>query len=1146
VSSDNPSLSSLKKLIVCQNNQDVSGRLFKMNRIKVLQCSCLLLLVFAFTASAQEATIVGTVYDPSGAAVPNVNITVTSTQTGQARSIKTSESGQYVVPNLNIGRYTVRAEAPGFKAAEQKDIGLQVGDRQRVDLKLEVGSATESVQVEGSALTVQTESGEVSDVITGQQVAQLATNGRSVYSLAMLTPGASSNMSDFQTPTSTGGDATVAFNGMRQNHNLWTIDGGEASDRGGAGGMDVMPSVDSIAEFRVMTSNYSAEYGLSSAATMTMAIKSGTKDFHAGAWEFLRNDALNANDFFFNRAGKTEKPELRFNTYGFNAGGPVVLPGYNKKRDRTFFFYNMEWRKLIQGGNFNQQVPLSSAYGGVIPSSTPIHVPAADQVSPDLLAKFTAAGLAPGQAFPNNTIPANLLDPNSQALLKAGIFPAPTSGNRFVGGNKLPTNLREEIVRVDHRFSDRFWVFGHLIKEQVSQTYGTSQWTGDNVPTVGTLFGNPAYHAVLRATNSISPALLNEVAFNTNGNQLSLTPVGIFARPSGFSVPELFAGNNANRIPQVNLAGSTGTNYDVGSWPWYNKADDYQIRDDLSWTRGSHQLKFGGSWALYKKVQDLFGNTQGGFNFNGRYTGNDFADFLIGYANSYTELALQDHGDWNNVSWAAYLQDNWRVNSRLTLNLGLRWDGIPHTYEANNRGSNFYPNLYDPAKRAVILPDGTISPNSPGLGTSSNPVLSGLQFYLNGIGIAGQNGISKGLVNNYWNTFGPRLGLAYDLTGKGKTILRGGVGVMYERIQGNDMYNGGPNVPFSSSVTFNNVALSNPKTSLLTGQTLAAPITVASITGLGADYKIPTSYQWSFGVQHELWRESVISVAYVGNQNPHQTYQRDINNPAPGVLPSLINGTVSYNTVVPYLGFHSIVLVEAGQNSHYNSLQMNFHAQVKSNLTLQATYTLSRTIDPGTGFGGDLNTISNPYNRSYDNGPGFSDRTHIGLVNFIYRLPIFENKNNRLTHSVLGGWELSGIVMMQTGLPLNITLGGPQGSNGLANATNRPDFTGTVSYPKTVDSWFSKSGFSTPAVGAWGNSARGFVRGPGRQNWNMSLFKNFAITERGRIEFRVESFNTWNHTQFRNVSTSYTAGDFGQVTSVWDPRVFQLGLKILF
>ncbi|MEO8663129.1 MAG: TonB-dependent receptor, partial [Bryobacteraceae bacterium] len=971
-----------------------------------------LLLTFAFAATAQDATIVGTVTDPSGAAVPNVAITITNHETGQVTKLTSNGVGQYVAPDLHIGRYTVRAEMSGFKASEQRDLVLNVGERARVDMKMEIGSASESVNVSATALAVQTDSGEISDVISGQQVSQLATNGRSLYSLAFLTAGATANMSDFQSPTPVGGDSSVSFNGMRQNHNLWTIDGGEASDRGGGGGLDVMPSVDAIAEFRVLTSNYSAEYGLSSAATMTMVVKGGGKDLHASAWEFVRNDKLDANNYFFNRAGN-KPPKLRFNTYGFNAGGPVVLPHYNKNRDKTFFFYNMEWRKLIQGGVVNQTVPLASTYGGAFPSSTTMHVPLADQLSANQLAKFTSLGLVPGQAFPNNTIPATLLDANAQTLLKAGIFPTPNNGAQFVGGANQPTNVREEIVRIDHRFSDKFGIFGHYISEQISQTYGTSLWSGSNVPTVGTIFGNPSYHGVLRATYSISPTLLNETAFNFNGNQINIAPTGLFQRPSSLSIPELFTGNNLTRIPSVSLGGSTGTNYDISSWPWNNKADDYQIRDDVSWTKGSHQFKFGGSWALYKKVQDLFGNTQGNFNFNGKYTGNDFADFLLGLSNTYTELAVQDHGNWNNQSWALYVQDNWRVNSRLTLNLGLRWDGVPHTYEASNRGSNFYPNLYDSSKAAVLLPGGTISPTSPGLGSSPNPILDGVQFYLNGMGIAGQNGIPNGLVQNHWGTFGPRIGLAYDVTGKGKTVLRGGFGVMYERIQGNDMYNGGPNPPFSSSVTFNNVALSNPNTSLLTGETLTAPITVASITGIAnTDYKLPTSYQYSFGIQQQLGRDSVLSLAYVGNQNRHQTIYGDINLPDPSVLPSLTNGTVAYNTVVPYLGYHNINLVSASVNSHYNGLQMNLKSQMRNGLTLQVAYTLSRTYDMNNSFGGDLDTVSNPYNRKYDYGIAYSDATQVGLVNFIYEIPVFRNSSSRALKTLAGGWDVSGIVSM--------------------------------------------------------------------------------------------------------------------------------------
>lgn len=1118
---------------------------------------CFSLLISSFMAPAQTGTggtILGTVTDPSGAIVPNASITVTNIDTNQSREVKTNQSGDYLLPGLQIGHYKLRAEVSGFKAVEQTNIALNVGDRERVDFKLEVGNTQQSVTVEATPVAVQSESGEVSSVITGQQVSQLATNGRSIYSLATLTAGASSNMSDLNIPTSTGGDATVSFNGMRQNHNLWLVDGGEASDRGGAGGMDVMPSIDSIAEFRTMTSNYSAEFGLSSAGTMTMVIKSGTKDFHASAWEFNRNDALDAANFI-NNANGVKTPELRFNTFGFNVGGPVFIPKvYNKDRDRTFFFFNMEWRKLIQGGNVNTTVPSTSEYGGNF-GSTAITVPTAAQLAPGILKKFAAAGLAPGQAFPNNKIPTSLLDPNAQLLLQAGIFPAANgNGNQFVGGSNLPTNLREEIVRIDHRFSDKFSVFGHFVTESVDQRYGTTQWSGDNVPTIGNQFSNPGYHAVVHATYSITPTLLNEVAYNQNGNVLDLTPAGIYKRPDGLSIPELFPGNNLNRIPSISL-GQLGTNYDVGSWPWHNQADDYQVRDDISWVKGVHQFKFGASWALYKKVQDLFGPTQGSFSFNGQYTGNDFADFLLGLSNSYNELAVQDKGYWNNISPAAYFEDNWKVTPRLTLNLGLRWDGIPHTYEANDRMSNFYPGLYNPSNAALLSADNnSILPTSPGLGPSPNPILKGYQFYLNGIGIAGQNGIPKGLVKDSWLDFGPRVGFAYDLTGAGKTVLRGGFGVMYERIQGNDMYNAGPNQPFSASVTFNNVALSNPSLSLQSGQTLTAPIPIGSITGLAyTDYKSPSSYQYSMGVQQQLSPGSVLSIAYVGNQNRHQNDYRETNLPDPSVLSCLIAGNAScpYNTVVPYRGFNSIKLSENAENGHYNGLQIELRSKIHDALTLQAAYTLSRAIDPAgsvASFGGDLYTVSNPYDRSYDYGPAGSDRTHIGLVSFVYELPFFRTGHSMLTRSMLGGWEMSGIVTMQSGLPLNINLGGSQGSNGVANGTNRPDVSGNISYPQTVAEFFSTSAFSLPASGTWGNLKSGAVRGPGRNNWNLSLFKSFLLSEsRGsRFELRVETFNTWNHTQFKDVSTSFSSSNFGQVTGVWDPRVFQLGAKLIF
>jgi len=1151
---------------------------------------CLLVLGISSQAFGQNATVVGTVTDPSGAAVANATITLTHTETGQAYHLTTNADGQYVAPDLPIGHYNVKVEAPGFKVAEQKNVVLQVGDRTRLDYQMALGGASETITVEANEVRVQTDSGEVSNVITDQQVSQLAVNGRSIYQLAQLTPGASSQINNYVN-TPVGGDSNVEFNGMRQNHNIYLLDGGEDDDRGGAGGMSIAPSTDAIAEFRALTSNYSADYGLSSAATMTMVLKSGTSTLHASAWEFNRNDAFDARSFFNPAPDKIAK--LRLNVFGFNVGGPVTFGKlYNPERKKTFFFYNMEWRRLIQGNiNNGQPVPDPATYGGQFAASlapTALHTPCSNQVSAATAALYASNGqtlstadstsgacddknghTAVLRAFTGNKIPSTLLSPNAQALLAAGVFPAPTSGNKFIGSTNVPTNLKEEVVRIDHNFTSKFSVFGHFIAEQVTQGYAISQWSGANIPTVGDTFGNPSYSAVIHTTYTISPTLLNEVAFNYNGNRINIIPfagAGLksLAVPSGYTENRLFSGpNNMNRIPNIDLNGSTGTKFEISSWPWRNKADDYQIRDDLSWTRGAHQLKFGFSWAIYKKVQDLFGQTQGGFGFDGTFTGNDFADYLLGDAKSYQELAIQDKGLWNNVSWASYVQDNWRVNRRLTVNLGLRWDGVPHTYEANNRMGNFYNSLYDPTKKAVLNPDGTINPLSPGLGTSPNPILAGVPLYLNGIGIPGQNGIPKGLVDNHWANFGPRLGFAYDVSGSGKTVVRGGFGIMYERIQGNDMYNAGPNIPFSLQVNAPvPVSFDNPSIALSTGNKAVLPINPADITGLNRKaYKQPASYQWSLGVQRSLNSKSVLSVAYVGNTNRYQNDYTQYNLPTQSALIPIINGVggANYATAagLPFPGFRSVRLATNEANSHYNGLQVDLNSQVGRDLSLRAFYTYSKTIDPGTGSNGgqDLQDVSNPYlGWKYDVGPGGYDRTHVAVVNFIYDIPLFRGNQSRLLKSTLGGWQVSGIVTMESGIPINIGISGAQGGNGLPNATNRPDLVSKISYPSAVlpgnqvIQYLNPGSFALPAVGSFGNLGHNAVRGPGRDNWNLSLFKSFVFSEtRGsRLEFRVETFNTWNHTQFNQVSNNFGSSNFGQYTSAFDPRVLQLAAKAYF
>lgn len=1162
-----------------------------------------LLLFSSLPAFSQEATILGTVTDPSGAAVPSVTITITNVDTGLTSAATTNATGQYVAPDLKIGHYVVHAKGANFKLAEQKDITLTVAERRRVDFQLQLGSAQESVTVEANAVQVQSDTGEVSDVISGQQITNLATNGRSVAELEALVPGASSAQMDFQVPTSAGGDFNVSFNGQRLVHNLWLVDGGEAADRGGGGGADVLPSEEAIQEFRTLTSNYSAEYGLSSAGTMSMVIKSGTRKLHAEAFYYGRNDAFDARNYF--NPAPAPVRELRFNDFGFNVGGPVQFK--HTDNPKTFFFYNMEWRRYIQGGLFNQNVPLASMYPDANGAGTGVALPATgpngkpiDVVAPTNIATLAAAGgcaagsfPAAGSSFPGNVIPDCLVTPNAAAVLGAGVFPKPTSGWAFIGGANQPTTGKEEIVRIDHTFNDKFSVFGHFIADQAIQTYGTSQWSGDNDPSVGDTFNNPSYSYVVHATHIIRPNLLNEISFNYDGNRIHILPLGIFQAPTGFAFNRIFNATNVdNRIPDVNLAQATGVDYTVNWMPWNNSADDYQVRDDLSWTKGSHQFKIGAGWAIYKKVQDYFADTQGGFKFDGSATtpgascntsttncGLDYADFILGDAVQYSESGYKGTGYWNAISPDAYFQDNWRATHRLTLNLGLRWDGIPHTYEANGNQTDFFPNLYSPANAPLWAPgsnNGQIASNSPGLGPSPISSLQGYQFYLNGMGFSGKNGIPKGLANSEWLNFGPRFGFAYDLLGNGKTVVRGGFGIMYERIQGNDMYDGAQNPPFGYALGTSNVLYSNPHNQW-GGGTVTVPIVPAAVTGINGYYPTPRSSQYSAGVQQQLANNTVLSISYVGNVERHQSYWQELETPPQGLLACLQQsncaaGTPGFNGLVPYQGFSSVREAFNGENGHYNSLQAELRGRVTHDLQLQVAYTLSRSIDPATGNGGngfDLNAITNPYvGWKYDVGPSAFDRTNVAFINFIYDIPVARNSSSRFMKTVVGGWELSGIITMESGTPLNLGINGSNVSSiftgcGCGDVSNRPDLVGSISYPKTpvVSSgvvtgiqWANPAAFATPAPGTFGNLPFDALRGPGRDDWNLSLFKSFLISEsRGsRFEFRADAFNAWNHTQFGGggqnggFSNNFGSGNFGQITSAFDPREFQLGARLIF
>lgn len=1123
-----------------------------------------LLIGLSVCAYAQEtAEVVGTITDQAGAIVPNATVTIINAQTGLVRNALSNASGQFAVADLPIGTYTVKAEVAGFKVAEQRDLVLNVGAHVRVDFQMQVGETKESVNVEAEAVRVQSDSGEISEVVTGTQVLDLSMNGRNLYELATLIPGASSALPSFNGPSAQGSSAIVSFNGQRPDHNLFMIDGGEAYDRGSGGKFEIMPSLDAISEFRTLTSNYSADYGLSSGATLSMVFRSGTKNFHGGMWEFFRNDDLDAGNYFTNSVPGGHAPELRYNVFGFNIGGPVILPHYNKDRNKTFFFYNEEWRRMVQGGSFNTATPTTTMEGGVFPYA--ITVPTASELNPTELARFTALGLVPGQPFPNNTIPSSLISPLAKAFLATNALNPQNSGTStsptFIGGNNTPTKVGEQVIRIDHQFTDKFYIFGHWVQDQLAQGEGTPLWSGDTYPSINSVFNNPTYTGVIHATYAISPSLVNEVAFNYNGNTISNSLGGIYQRPSDFNPPTLFGANVESRMPCISFGG-TGINSSYctgGASPWTNAFNDYQGREDLSWNKGRHTFKMGVQYMRALKAQELFGNTNGQFTFNGTYTGVGFADFLLGYASSYNETAVQDSGHWADNSIAGYVQDNWRITNKLTLNLGMRWEGIPHTYEQNNRMSNFYYQAWNPADAAIFSAPGIISPSSPGLAPGRG-VLANTLPYQNGIEVTGQDGAPQDIVNNHWNNSAPRLGFAYDPSANGKTVIRGGFGIMYERVQGNDVYNMGPNVPFSESPTLSNVYLSNPAVSVLTGTAAVAPILPPAITGENeTNYKDPVSYQWSAGVQRELWHGVVYEASYVGNIGKHENLAADINSPLPNnpLGPEVVAGTLNINQIRPYEGLGSVLLYENAGYSKYNAFQTQLRMQSQHGLTLQVAYTYSKAYDlavTGQG-GGDLSTVSDPYNFKYDYGTSTYDRPNIFVADYIYQLPFFLHSTTPVVKTMLGGWMLSGIITAESGLPFNLSIS--SATLGMSNYNNRPNLTGTLTYPGTQTEWFNTGAFSFPVATCkvtncgFGDAPINAIRGPGRTNLDTSLFKDFSgikwwNPEGATLEFRAETFNTLNHTQWNSLNANYGSSQFGQITSAFDPRVFQLALKFMF
>ena len=1148
----------------------------------------LLLLLSAIPAWCQDnATITGFVNDPSGAVVPNAQITLTNNATNQTRETVSNAAGSFRFANVGVGTYTMAVVAQGFQKYTKTGIVVNVAQTIEQDAVLAVGSQESTVTVTADALQVQTETSEVSTLISGTQVEQLATNGRNITSLAALGLGVSNTLPAFGGVNALTSANGISFNGTRSTHNVYMIDGGEQNDRGCGGCFMNLPSQDAIAQFQTLDSNYKPDYGIGSGGTILMVLKSGSSQYHGELYEFNRNTAYNANDWFLNQGGKP-RSKFQLNIPGGNFGGPLWIPHvYNENKNRTFFFWNEEWRRLIQGSAPSaQNAILASNFptaGANLAYTTPPSgkAPIVPLTSdPAKLALYAADGLTPGQPFPGNVIPANLIDQNAVLQLNAGTFPKPNfnNGTQYIASIPQPTQVREDIVRIDHAISPKYQLMGHYLHDTLAQNYFPPLWGNSTYPTVGTAMNNPSYSAVIKLTQTYSPNLLNETAFLYSGNKITLTPLdgpggGTFVKPSGWNATSFFpdANNRMNRLPEVQLQGSPiNVTWSPSYYPWKNGYEGFQYRDDVSWTKGRHQFKFGAGWLHTYKNQELQYNTNGVTTFNSsNFSGDSYINYILGMASTYSQLEYLAGKHWVNNNYSGYVNDDWHVSPRLVLNLGLRYDGLPHAFERYDKFSNFVAEDYD---RSLGYPlntvDGTLNPAA--LSTFADT--GSEQFYLNGIREAGVNGFPRGNVRNHYYTFQPRIGWAWDLTGNGKTVFRGGYGLFWERIQGNDVYNAALNPPFAYIPSATNVYFSNPNTSVLTGATTLNHFP-SNITNIRYDYNTPGTANYSMGIQRELAPSIIAVVQYVGSDGFSQNNDRQIN-----TLP-LINfdtttvgsdaanpywdrqqvatGKLNANLYRQYPGYANINQEENETNFNYNSLQAGVRIENRHGLTTQVAYTWSHLLSI---VANDLNGLSNPFNAHYDFGSdtGF-DRRHILNVSYVYQLPWYRKSSNAAARTILGGWSLSGITFIETGLPLRPNYSGSD-KLGLGGGTsNRPNQVGPVHYPKTlthdVQRWFDIDAFADPLAPWEGGQNQGFgtaakdaVKGPGIQNWNMSVFKSIAFSsnERVHIDLRFESFNTFNHANPQGVNLNSKDSNFGKITSDYGPRTLQLGGKFVF
>jgi Carboxypeptidase regulatory-like domain len=1135
-----------------------------MNR-RITPFAALLLIiiygVFSSGAPAQTITgrISGTVTDASGAAVPGVTVKIINEATQQPRSAMTDPNGFYVATNLPVGNYSVTIEHRGFKKATKTGYNLVADGRLTVDFALEAGAVTESVEIVASTgEAVNSTSGEVARVIDQSQVQELALNGRNYLQLTTLIPGAPL-LEDNALSLTTSLSVSQPINGNRGNSNLLTIDGGFNLDSGSNSSQINNVGIDFIREVNIKTSNFSAEYGRNAGASINVVTRTGENKYHGGAFENIRNDKLDANNPFNIAAGRnqdgTEKvprPALRFNNFGFNFGGPII-------KDKFFFFGGVEWKYIRQFTNTQAQtIPTRAERNGDFSGRANVFLK-------DPTKTGTCNATTQTACFPNpKVIPASRITADGRAI--AAVYSAmeqravsytdtPTANNALYA-EPNPFNNREDLIRLDYRFNERHSVYGRYIHDKYDLIDPFGTFINSPLPTIPTNRLRPGFSYQVGHTWMIQPSLINEAKVNTAWNGQRVPPVGeLWKRDTyGFTYQQLYLGGGRfdNGIPNTAVSGFAS--FSGPSASLLSPTTDIAVTDNISWVHGPHTVKTGFAYVRNRKDQNgrsiYTGNVSFSTGGNTNTTGNALADALLGNFRTYTEADSDPIGFFRFSQYDAYVSDNYKLNRRLSLEFGVRYQyGLPTFTQANNI-ANFDPGRYDPSKAVTVKADGTIDTTKGG-----NPfnglVRAGAGVPVDELGrvpsgnsaavLAVPVGAPRGIYNPQ-HLFAPRFSFAYSPFNDNKTAIRGGFGIFYDKPEGNLIFSAVNVPPFITSASYENGNLA-----ALTSARASAAAPFAQIDSIDPNLKVAYSMGYSLSVQRELPYGVFVEAAYVGNQGRHLLRQPDVNQPsfddlrANAQLPTAQR--LSTNALRPYKGFSQIRMRLSDSTSNYNALQL-YAAKRKGNTTMTVSYTWSHALADSSGNG---DNPEDPGNRGYSYGPASFDRRQIFVTTYTYRLPFFNNLKG-IGANLLSGWEVSGITRFQTGQYYTPT------ANTQFTGNRRADYLGgevmLSDDQRGSAQWFNTAAFGPAPEDRRGNAPVGSILGPGRNLWDISLRKQFSLTEQFKLQFRGDMFNAFNHANlsFNNggLVVNQSNNNYGTITSAAPGRQVQLGLRLTF